>query len=152
MGNATVLHGYILAHGENSEWNAARIAALTRQDSWPYLTSDLFAVPEIEHGYNDHLISFGTVYKNLDLNTGWPEWRTKFEGLLRAMSWTQAHVYLDIEAFGRCHYIWTQDMWHPTDFDLPQDTKRTLAALREVVRMPVDRWIFSGGPEDTPGG
>lgn len=71
MGNATILNGYIVAYGENASLNAASIAALDRQDAWPYLTSDLFAVPDIEHSYNEHLISFGTVYKNFDLNAGW---------------------------------------------------------------------------------
>ena len=66
MGNETILYGYIVAYGENASVNAACIAALNRQDVWPNLTSDLFAVPDIEHNYNDHLISFGTVYKNFD--------------------------------------------------------------------------------------
>lgn len=146
MGNSTILYGYILAYGENASLNATRIAALGRQDAWPHLTSDLFAVPDLEHSYNDHLISFGTVYKNFDLNAGWPEWRVKFEGLLRTMPWAVAHVYLEIESFGRCHFQWMQDMWRRSAFDLPQDAKRALTALREARRAPVERWTFSGGP------
>ena len=61
MGYATILYGYILAYGENASLNAAHIAALGRQDAWPHLTSDLFAMPEMEHSYNDHLITFGTI-------------------------------------------------------------------------------------------
>jgi hypothetical protein len=150
MGNATVLFGYIDAPNEGAEMNATSIAALSESDSWPYLTSDLFSVPHVEHSYNDHLITFGTVFKNLDLDTGWLKWRAKFEALLRTMSWTVVHVYLDIEQVGHYHFIWQQDMWRPSDWNLPQDIKRSASALREVTGKPVERWTFSGGPlEDT---
>ncbi len=146
MGNTTILYGYILAPGDGSDLNTASVAALPEKDSWPYLTSDLFAIPAMEHTYNDQLLTFGTVYKNLDLGSGWLAWRAKFEALLRTMCWDEAHVYLNIENFGRCHFAWKQDVWRPSDFAWPQGTKRALSILRETTRKPVDRWTFSGGP------
>ena len=104
----------------------------------------------MEHSYNDLLITFGTVYKNLNLEHGWPEWRAIFEALLRTMSWYNANVNLDIESFGRCHFTWQQDMWHHTDYEWPKDMQRASADMREVSRNPVERWTFSGGPEDDP--
>ena len=152
MGNATTLHGYILAPAESAESNAARIAALADNDSWPYLTADLFAVPRIEHTYNDQLFTFGTVYKNLELDSGWAAWRTKFEALLRTMCWYEAHVHLDIESFGRCHFVWKQDVWRLSDYDVHADPKGAFAALREAMRKPVDRWTFAGGPAEESAG
>lgn len=146
MGNTTVLHGYVYAPNEGAEMNAARIAALSDSDGWPFLTSDLFSVPHVEHTYNDHLLTFGTTFKNLELDAGWPAWRAKFEALLRTMSWYEAHVHLDIEAVGRYHFIWEQNMFRTSDWDLPQDIHRALAAAHEASGKPVERWTFSGGP------
>ncbi|HEV2235076.1 MAG TPA: hypothetical protein VGR57_00310 [Ktedonobacterales bacterium] len=146
MGNVTILHGYIYAPNAVAERNAARIAALPDGDRWPYLTSDLFSVPRLQHTYNDYLNTFGTTFKNFDLHVGWPAWRAKFEALLRTMAWYEVQVSLDIESVGRCQFTWKQDVWHLTDWDLPQGTQRALTALREAFEKPVERWTFSGGP------
>lgn len=42
MGHFSIVHGCIYGCGD-AEDNRARINALPEQDSWPYLTRDLFA-------------------------------------------------------------------------------------------------------------
>lgn len=66
--------------------NEARIYSLGTEDTWPYLTTDLFALPRMEYTYNDQLIVFGTIFKNFGVTSGWPEWCAKFEALLRTMA------------------------------------------------------------------
>jgi hypothetical protein len=107
VGNTTVLYGYIDGVASTAELNAQRIATLPMDDEDPYLTPDLFSVPLQIHSYNDHLITFGTLYKNFGIAVQWPQWREKYEAMLRTLSWDRARVYLDAEDEGRYEYAWT---------------------------------------------
>jgi hypothetical protein len=142
MGMTTVLYGHIYAPGEAAEMNAASIAALPEDDPWPYLTHDLFSLPHMHHSYNDQLISFGTLYKNLEPGASWDRWQAKFEALLRTMVWDVAHVYLDVESEGRYHFTWKRDEWQWSVYETP---KAAMDAFGEMTVRPVERWTFSGG-------
>lgn len=74
MGHFTELYGFIYGHGEHATENSASIAALPEHDTYPYLVRDMFAVPSMDHAYNEQLISFGLFYKSLE--TRWTQWLT----------------------------------------------------------------------------
>lgn len=145
MGMTTVLYGYIYAPGQAAAMNAACIAALQDDDRIICLTPDLFALPNLmeNHSYNDQLITFGTLYKNLGIAVQWPKWRVKFEALLRTMSWDSARVYLDVEGEGRYEYTWTGHR----DDDLDDDTLAAASAAErhDLWLRPTERWTFAGG-------
>lgn len=130
MGHSSEVHGYILGDGDYAEHNRARIAALPENDTWPYLTRDLFAIPRPEHSYESHLISFGTVYNGVE--SAWEAWLGKFEALLRTLYWSDAHVYLQTELWGSHHYVWK--------------SVRSAEEVNEGISGPVHTWAFSGGP------
>jgi hypothetical protein len=72
----------------------------------------------------------------------WPQWKEKFEALLRTLSWDRARVYLDVEDEGRYEYTWTglrQD--DDDDETLPLGIGRPEA----LYRRPTERWTFAGG-------
>src|SRR5215831_18309202 len=123
MGMTTVSYGCIFAPGYAAEMNAARIASLPDDDKIIYLTPDLFAVPHVtvNHSYNDHLITFGTLYKNFGPGEPWDRWREKFEALLRTMNWYSARVYLEVEDEARYQYDWEAE-WPPEPDRDPADT------------------------------
>src|SRR5690242_17558338 len=105
-----MLHGYIYGLLGYSEENASAVFALPREDDSPYLTFDLFAVPRIDLIYDDLLVTFGNVYKNLFPDSPqWEVWRGKFEALSRTMHWDEAHLFLEVEAFGNYLFVWQQD-------------------------------------------
>jgi hypothetical protein len=130
MGHFTKVYGYIYALGGHDGENAARIAALPETDTWPYLTRDLFAVPNRQHIYWDQLITFGSLYNGVE--RAWETWLSKFEALLRTMDWDEAHVFLETELWGSYHYV-----WEPLPYDDQPDKSAPL---------PIQRWKFSGGP------
>jgi hypothetical protein len=130
MGHLTIVHGYIHAWEDFSEENAAVIATLPEEDSWPYLTRDLFVVPQQKHSYIGQIISFGAAYNGVEGE--WEEWLTKFERLLRSLYWDEAHVYLQTELWGSYHYVW--------EISVPPE------AAEEGIPSPLQHWTFSGGP------
>lgn len=142
MGNTTVLYGYIYGLPSAAEINAQRIAALPINEEDPYLTPDLFSVPLQIHSHNDHLITFGTLYKNLGITVEWPQWRVKFETLLRRLSWDHARVYLDVEDEGRYEFTWTG---HREDDIVDETLPPGIAGLEALYRRPTEHWTFAGG-------
>lgn len=129
MGHFSIVHGYIYGSG-NAEGNRALINALPEQDTWPYLTRDLFAIPTLSHAYLDHLITFGTVYNGVE--RAWERWLEKFESLLLTLDWDEAQVYLETEQWGSYQYRW----------------KRTYTEVAQENGdiMPMLGWEFFGGP------
>lgn len=114
MGNSVILYGYILAPAAFAQGNADAIHALPRDDVWPALTCDMFAVPagspEAEQDCNSLLITFGLVYQDLFSRTSdWALWCTKFEALLQSLRWDEAMVRLDVEAHGLYRCAWRAD-------------------------------------------
>jgi hypothetical protein len=85
--------------------NRASIDALPADDTWPYLTRDLFAVPSQKHSYYEQLITFGTIYNGVE--RAWEGWLGKFEALLQTMYWYEARVHLETDSWGTYHYVWT---------------------------------------------
>lgn len=130
MGHMSYLHGYIIGDYNYAQANRDCIANLPANDTWPYLTRDLFAVPAKEHSYDGQLISFGTAYNGVETN--WEAWLSKFEALLRSMYWLEAHVYLQTEIWGAYHYVWK--------------STTSVEISRDGLELPVQRWTFSGGP------
>jgi hypothetical protein len=129
MGHFSIVYGSIYGRDDSKDSRAV-LDALPEQDSWPYLTRDLFSIPAPEHSYGDHLITFGTIYNGVE--TAWSEWLEKFEDLLQRLDWDKAHVYLEAESLGSYHYCW----------------KRTCSEVLQESgdAMPVYGWEFSGGP------
>lgn len=129
MGHFSIVHGYIYGRGDPEDSRAV-INALPEQDSSPYLTRDLLAIPTREHSSWDHLITFGTIHNGVE--TAWSEWLDKFEALLERLDWDDAHVYLETELWGSYHYRWKR-----TYTEVPQEDGDV---------MPVYGVEFSGGP------
>jgi hypothetical protein len=132
-----MVHGYIDAWEDYFEENAAIIASLPEEDTWPYLTRDLFAVPQQKHSYNGQIISFGTMYSGVEGD--WEQWLSKFDSVLRRMYWDDAHVYLQSEVWGAYHYVWGayHYVW---EIIIPPE------AAEEGLQLPLQEWKFSGGP------
>ena len=130
MGHFTIVHGYIHAWEDFFEENAEIIARLPEEDTWPWLTRDLFVVPQRTHSYSRQIISFGTMYDGVEGE--WEAWLTKFERLLRRMYWDDAHVYLKTELWGDYHYVW--------EIIIPPEV------AEEGLEGPLQDWTFSGGP------
>jgi hypothetical protein len=105
IGSFSVVHGYINGPGDYADENRASIAALPADDTWPYLTRDLFAVPSQKHSYYEQLITFGTIYNGVE--RAWEGWLGKFEALLQTMYWYEARVHLETDSWGTYHYVWT---------------------------------------------
>ena len=132
MGHFTTLFGYINCDEDFFEENRESINALSADDTWPYLTRDLFAAPNSEHSYDGQLITFGTIYNGVE--RVWEEWLNKFEKLLRTMHWSDAHVYLQTEWWGNYHYTW--------QFLIPN----TASLMEDTTSPSSDHWDFFGGP------
>jgi hypothetical protein len=130
MGHFSVVHGYINGPGDYADENRASIDALPADDTWPYLTRDLFAVPSEKHSYYEQLITFGTIYNGVE--RAWKEWLGKFEALLRTMYWYETHVHLETDYWGTYHYVWT--------------SLTPIGVKRGAPESPVQQWTFSGGP------
>jgi len=148
MGHNSVVFGCILASEEAGillemhECNLATIAALpatSRDDVYPPLTRDMFSVPPETPGYNAVVTTFGASYNHVE--TAWPAWLAKFEGLLRRLYWDSVEVYLRTELVGNHHYHWRiLSPRPPRDGDEAMTDDLPLWGRR--------RWAFSGGPRD----
>jgi hypothetical protein len=65
MSEYHLLFGCITMPQLYEEQNRATLAALPEEDVWPYLTRDLFALPRLDHGNDELLITFGATYRSL---------------------------------------------------------------------------------------
>jgi hypothetical protein len=148
MGHNSIVFGCIVASEEAGimlemhEHNLATIAALptsSRDDAYPPLTRDMFSIPSETPGYGSVVTAFGASFYQIE--TDWPAWLGKFEGLLRRLYWDNVEVHLRTELVGDHHYQWRilsprrpRDGGPAMTEDLPLWGRR--------------RWAFSGAPRD----
>ncbi len=98
--------------------NCNAILELEEIDSFPYLTSSMFSLPqeELEHGtYQTQVIHFAASYQAVEYH--WEEWMAKFETLLKKMYWVAATVHLETELSGNHTFFWES----PSNFHAPSD-------------------------------
>lgn len=96
------------SNAERREVNREAILTLPASDEWPYLSQDMFSVPQkkIETtSYMTQILHFGASYKAIEYE--WNEWLTKFELLLSKMYWASAIVHLETELTGTHTFVWT---------------------------------------------
>jgi hypothetical protein len=107
MGMTTMLYGSIYAPGEAAELNAVCSASQPDEDHIIYLTPDLCALPhlQVNHSYNDQLITFGAHYNIVEPGGKWDQRRAKFEVLPRTVNGYSAGVYLDVVGERRYEYL-----------------------------------------------
>lgn len=87
--------------------NAAALAALYEDDSFPHLSRSMFAYPDdsLERGtYQTQIIHFAASYQAVEYH--WEQWMAKFEALLKQMYWVSATVYLETELSGKHTFQW----------------------------------------------
>ena len=141
MTQQSIVYGYI----QGAEWmhadlhrlhrlNRQVIAALPENDTFPYLTRAMFAIPgeEPHQGtYRSQIIHFAASMKEVEQH--WKEWLEKFEGLLRKLYWFNAVVQLRAEVLGDVDYEWTVD------------ANQIVHYLNDNPKPPT-QWFFDGGP------
>ena len=98
--------------------NCDALLELNETDTFPYLTSSMFSIPEedLEHGtYQTQVIHFAASYQAVEYH--WEEWMAKFEALLKKMYWVSATVHLETELSGKHTFYWES----PGAYHAPSD-------------------------------
>lgn len=125
MDNESIVYGCIKhlpsglldARRTSCDHNRNAIRSLPGVDEWPFLCSEMFAVPgdDLMGGtYQTQVIHFGMSYRAVEYE--WEHWLRKFEALLRNMYWTSAVVHLETELAGHHTFVWESDVGHePSD-------------------------------------
>ena len=94
---------------QRSQVNREAILTLPSSDAWPYLSQDMFSMPQQSHAeattYMTQILHFGASYKAIEYE--WNEWLSKFEQLLSRMYWASAVVHLETELTGTHTFVWT---------------------------------------------
>lgn len=100
--------------------NCDALLDLNDIDSFPYLTSSMFAIPndELEQGtYQTQVIHFAASYQAVEYH--WEQWMAKFEALLKKMYWVSATVHMETELSGRHTFYWeSTGAFHAPDDEL----------------------------------
>ncbi|MEJ2043203.1 MAG: hypothetical protein P8X74_02465 [Reinekea sp.] len=100
--------------------NCDALLELNEVDTFPYLTSSMFSVPqeELEQGtYQTQVIHFAASYQAVEYH--WEAWVTKFEALLKRMYWISATVHLETELSGKHTFSWeSSGAYHSPSEDL----------------------------------
>lgn len=115
MDQETIVYGIIkdAASNDNSFQVRSRLVncdallELHEQDTFPYLTSSMFSIPEedLEQGtYQTQVIHFAASYQAVEYH--WEQWMAKFEALLKKMYWVSATVHLETELSGKHTFHW----------------------------------------------
>ena len=92
---------------ERRRKNRKSILSLPQADEWPYLSREMFALPQVERisdQYQTEVIHFGSSYRAIEYE--WQAWMEKFELLLSDMFWVSAVVHLDTELPGIHTFTW----------------------------------------------
>lgn len=87
--------------------NCDALLELNDVDTFPYLTSSMFSIPqeEPEQGtYQTQVIHFAASYQAVEYH--WEQWMAKFEALLKRMYWVSATVHLETELSGKHTFFW----------------------------------------------
>lgn len=111
----SIVYGCIKDYADDSgsglrhEANREAILTLPLSDAWPYLSQDMFSMPQESHmddtTYMTQILHFGASYKAVEYE--WNEWMSKFEALLSKMYWASAVVHLETELTGTHTFVWT---------------------------------------------
>jgi hypothetical protein len=109
--------------------NESALSSLPQEDVWPFLSHSMFSITPTSQSYDCQLIHFAASMKGIE--EVWSEWLTKFEALLKRMSWIVAGVTLNTEHFGEHFYRWI--------------------ATAPTPGAPVTEWTIAGGPRDNDG-
>jgi hypothetical protein len=100
--------------------NCAALLELKDLDTFPYLTSSMFSIPEdeLEQGtYQTQVIHFAASYQAVEYH--WEHWMEKFEALLKSMYWVAATVHLETELSGKHTFYWeSASAFHAPSEDL----------------------------------
>ena len=87
--------------------NRKAMLSLPKADNWPFLSQEMFAIPQQEVGqgnYQTEVMHFGASYKAVEYE--WDQWVEKFEELLSEMYWVSATVHLETELSGTHTFSW----------------------------------------------
>ena len=98
--------------------NCNALLELNEIDTFPYLTSSMFSIPEedLEHGtYQTQVVHFAASYQAVEYH--WEQWMEKFEALLKDMYWVSATVHLQTELSGNHTFIWESPGTHHAPSD-----------------------------------
>lgn len=122
MGMVTFIYGVIeeynlcqLSDKDVYTHNERIINSLSLLDSWPPLSREMFSItknhpseqgPNLE--YCGRMIHFGACLKSVEYD--WPEWKQKFESLLKQLQWSQAYVHFKTEYTGVISFSWRIDL------------------------------------------
>ncbi|MBX2858119.1 MAG: hypothetical protein KTR17_05615 [Cellvibrionaceae bacterium] len=93
---------------ERQYCNRQVIFSLPKDDEWPFLSQDMFALSHFDasqtNGFQSPIIHFGAAYRAIEYE--WDEWIIHFENLLNRMYWVSATVHLETELFGMHAFSW----------------------------------------------
>lgn len=92
---------------ERRETNRQAMLKLPKSEDWPYISREMFAIPQVEITYDNYqteVMHFGASYKAIEYE--WSEWMKQFEALLDTMYWVSAVVHLETEISGTHTFIW----------------------------------------------
>lgn len=92
---------------ESVRANRAAMLSLPRADEWPFLSQEMFSIPQLEArpaNYQTEVMHFGASYKAVEYE--WDQWVAQFESLLSRMYWVSATVHLETELSGTHTFIW----------------------------------------------
>ncbi|MBU2985557.1 hypothetical protein KO528_09360 [Saccharophagus degradans] len=97
----------LYSEAERRHANRKALLMLPTSDEWPYLSQEMFSIPQLEPGpdnYQTEVVHFGASYKAIEYE--WKNWVEKFELLLSNMYWVSAVVHLETELSGVHTFTW----------------------------------------------
>lgn len=97
---------------ERIKANKTAMMALPFAQEWPFLSQEMFSVPESVLASNSsYMVHFGATYHGIEYE--WQSWISHFERLLQRMYWVSAKVHLDTVVSGTHVFTWeSEDEYH----------------------------------------
>ncbi len=93
--------------------NREAMLALPSAQEWPFLSQEMFSLPDSNVINFSQVLHFGASYRGIEYE--WQSWISHFEALLRKMYWVSAKVHLDTVISGNHTFIWETE----ADFHQP---------------------------------
>jgi hypothetical protein len=118
------------------EANSLALRNLPTADSWPFLHRGMFVRSRqgrsgASSSFRGTVIHFGGSFSGLHQDL--PEWKLKFEALLRRMFWEHAALLVVTEYMGTHHYRW-------------RPTREAQQAMFAPAFQPVNAWELESSP------
>ncbi|BFM07487.1 hypothetical protein [Halioxenophilus aromaticivorans] len=111
MNYESLVYGFIIDECEGDadriQTNRQAMLALPSVQEWPFLSQEMFSLPDDNTINFSQVVHFGASYKGIEYE--WESWISHFEKLLQRMYWVSAKVHLDTVISGTHTFTWETD-------------------------------------------